>query len=98
MKRGREGKGGRPLPAPPPSQFATPLSQASPSRRPGLGDLTWLEDFLTSKWPGSFTAVVPRVALFHETERNRAIIIVKAGQTKRKRTAKTTTVKKGKTE
>jgi len=33
-KRGREGKGGRPLP--PPSQFATPLGQASPSRRPGL--------------------------------------------------------------
>jgi len=29
-----KGKGGRPLP--PPSQFATPLSQASPSRRPGL--------------------------------------------------------------
>jgi len=36
------------------------------------------------------------VALFHETERNRAIIIVKPGQTKRKRTAKTTTVKRGK--
>ena len=69
MKRGREGKEGRPLP--PPSQFATPLGQASPSRRPGLGNLTWLEDFLTSKWPGSFTAVVPRVALLHETERNR---------------------------
>ena len=33
-KSGREGKGGRPLP--PPSQFATPLCQASPSQRPGL--------------------------------------------------------------
>ena len=43
-KTGKEGKGTkrgkgrkrRPLPAPPPSQFATPLGQASPSRRPGL--------------------------------------------------------------
>ena len=48
--KGREGnekgEGGRP---PPHSQFATPLGQASHSRRPGLGDLTWLEDFLTLK-------------------------------------------------
>ena len=56
-KRGREGKGGRPLP---PHLF--PIRYATGSGEPfaasgTLGDLTWLEDFLTSKWPGSFTAL-----------------------------------------
>jgi len=45
-KSGREGKGGRPLPSP--SQFAKPLGQASPSRRPGLW-VTW--PGLTIFWP-----------------------------------------------
>jgi len=35
-ERKGEGKGGRPSLPTPPSQFATPVGQASPSRRPGL--------------------------------------------------------------
>ena len=52
-KGGREGKGGRTLhPLPLPNSLRHCVDdQARPSRRPGLwvGDLTWLEDFLTSK-------------------------------------------------
>ena len=58
-KRGNEGKGGRPLP---PLPFAIRYATGSgePFAASGtLGDLTWLEDFLTSKWPGSFTALAP---------------------------------------
>jgi len=44
-KRGREGKGGRPLPLP---NYAT--GSGEPFAASGtLGDLTWLEDILTSK-------------------------------------------------
>jgi len=39
-----KGRKGRQALLPPPSQFATPLGQASPSRRPGLG--LWVT------WPG----------------------------------------------
>jgi len=46
MKRGSEGKGGRPLPSPVRYAIGSgELFAASGS----LGDLTWLEDFLTSK-------------------------------------------------
>ena len=56
-KRGMEGNGGRLLP-PLPIRYAT--GSGEPFVASGtLGDLTWLEDFLTSKWPGSFTALVP---------------------------------------
>jgi len=54
-KRGREGKGG---PSPFPIRYTTALGE--PFAASGtLGDLTWLEDFLTSKWPSSFTALAP---------------------------------------
>ena len=55
-KKGMEGNGGRLLP-PLPIRYAT--GSGEPLAASGtLGDLTWLEDFLTSKWLGSFTAVV----------------------------------------
>jgi len=59
-KKNKKGKGRKGRQVPPPS----PIRYATGSREPfassgTLGDLTWLEDFLTSKWPGSFTALAP---------------------------------------
>jgi len=51
-ERGKGRKGRQAPPSPPPSQFATPLGRRSGEAFAAsgtLGDLTWLEDFLTSK-------------------------------------------------
>ena len=56
--KGRKGRQAPPSPSPFPIRYAT--GSREPFAASGtLGDLTWLEDFLTSKWPGSFTALAP---------------------------------------
>ena len=67
-ERGKGRKGRQAPPSPPPSQFATPLGRRSGEAFAAsgtLGDLTWLEDFLTSKWPCSFTALAPPLLIGH---------------------------------